>query len=114
MTNDITLRDQLWRRLQGDEWESFDALPAPVRKRLQEHAYDAWAVNALALWRHFRRQLASTERATRRLLRYLDECEARERADFDAAYRARHGRPLPHVAAAATTLRVAATKKGRP
>jgi hypothetical protein len=53
----------------------------------------------------FRRQTASSERAERRLLRYLDECEAMERAAADASYRQACGVPLPHIAAAATVLR---------
>jgi hypothetical protein len=58
---------------------------------MQEHAYDAWAVNALMLWRTFRRRLASSAGAERRLLRYLDACEALERTAFAEA----HERALP-------------------
>jgi hypothetical protein len=103
--NDITLRQGHWRRWPGDEWDCFDALPPTVRQRLQQHAYDPWAVNALKLWLLFRRQTGSSQRAERRLLRHLDACEAQERALFAQEYAARHGRPLPHEAAAATVLR---------
>lgn len=105
--NDVTLRGQIWRRFDGDDWAAFDALPPSVRRRLHEHAYDAWTVNALMLWRIFRRQLASSARAERRLLRYLDECEEIERETFAKAYRAALGVCLPHVAAGATVQRYA-------
>jgi hypothetical protein len=103
--NDNTIREQIWRRHPGDDWAAFDALPPAIRRRLQAHAYDAWAVNALMLWRAFRRKYASSARAERRLLRYLDECEALERQAFAEAHRAGHGLPLPHVAAGASVLR---------
>jgi len=103
--NDVTARDAMWRRLGGDDWAAFDALPAPARQRLHEHAYDAWAVNALALWRTFHRRHASTGRALNTLLRYLNECEALERAAFAVSYLQSHGSPLPHVAARASVLR---------
>ena len=102
-TNDITVREAIWRRFDGDDWAAFDALPPAIRRRLYEHAYDAWAVNALILWRGFRRQTGSSARAERRLLRYLDTCEALERQAFAAA----QGEVLPHVAAGATVLRYA-------
>jgi hypothetical protein len=103
--NDITLRQDHWRRWPGDEWDCFDALPPAVRQRLQQHAYDPWAVNALKLWQLFRRQTGSSQRAERRLLRHLEACEAQERALFAQGYAAKHGQPLPHEAAAATVLR---------
>ena len=105
MPNDITARETLWRRHPGDDWAAFDALPPAIRRRLQSHAYDAWAVNALMLWRAFRRKAASSVRAERRLLRYLDECEALERDAFAAAHRQRCGLALAHVAAGASVLR---------
>ncbi|MFC3127119.1 DUF6525 family protein [Pseudoroseomonas globiformis] len=103
--NNVTLRQEHWRRWPGDEWACFDALPAGIRQRLQQHAYDPWAVNALKLWRLFRRQTGSSQRAERRLLRYLDQCEAQERSLFAAAYAGRHSQPLPHDAAGASILR---------
>jgi hypothetical protein len=103
--NDVTLREGHWQRWPGDEWACFDALPPGVRHRLQQHAYDPWAVNALKLWQLFRRQTGSSQRAERRMLRYLDACEAQERSLFAEAYTDRHNHPLPHVAAAATVLR---------
>ncbi len=105
--NDVTERAALWRRLAGDDWAAFDALPPAIRRRIGEHAYDPWAVNALALWRTFLRQTGSRARAERRLLRHIEACEALERADFDAAHRRRHGTPLPHEAARASVLRYA-------
>lgn len=108
-TNDVTPRPQLWRRYDGDDWAAFDALPPAIRRRLHEHAYDAWAVNALMLWKSFRRQCASSRRAERRLLRWLDACEAAERAAFAEEQRRLHGTALPHLAAAATVLRYAAS-----
>ena len=111
--NDVSPRQGMWRRWPGDDWSALEALPVAVRRRIQEHAYDAWSVNALMLWRAFRRQTASSARAERRLLRYLDECEAMERAAADAAHRERYGMPLPHVAASASVLRArAANRKG--
>ncbi|HWX46905.1 MAG TPA: DUF6525 family protein [Roseomonas sp.] len=103
--NDITLRQDHWRRWSGDEWACFDALPPAVRQRLQQHAYDPWAVNTLKLWRMFLRQTGSSARAERRLLRHLDACEAQERALFAQDYVSRHRQPLPHLAAGATVLR---------
>ena len=103
--NDETVRAAIWRRFEGDDWEAYDALPPVIRQRIQCHAYDAWSVNALMLWRLFRRQTACSQRAQRRLLRILDECEAMEREAFAEAYRRRHGLPLPHVTAGATVMR---------
>jgi len=103
--NDCTARDAIWRRYQGDDWAAFDALPPAVRRRLQEHAYDAWSVNALMLWRGFRRKLACSATAERRLLRYLDTCEALECAAFAETYRASCGNTLPHLEARASVLR---------
>lgn len=104
-SNDVTARELVWRRYAGDDWAAFDALPLGVRRRMQEHAYDAWAVNALMLWRMFRRQTASSARAERRMLRYLDECETLERQAFADAHRRRHGDPLPHDGACVTVMR---------
>lgn len=103
--NDVTVRPEIWRRFDGDDWAAFDALPRRVRERLHEHAYDAWSVNALMLWRSFRRKHASSARGETTLLRYLDQCESMERAEYDARHRSRYGETLPHVAAAATVLR---------
>jgi hypothetical protein len=66
MSNDATNREQRWRRHDGDCWACFDALPPAVRWRMQQNAYDVWSVNALMLWRSFRRQLASSHKAERR------------------------------------------------
>lgn len=103
--NDGTIRARIWRRHPGDDWAAFDALPASVRARMRGNAYDPWSVNALVLWRAFRRATGSSQRAERRLLRYLDACEALEREAFDREHRARHGTPLPHVAAGASIAR---------
>jgi hypothetical protein len=102
--NDVTERERLWQRFAGDEWACFDALPPALRRRMHEHAYDAWAVNALRVWRAERRRIGSA-RAERRLLRWLDECEALERAAFAEAYARRYAASLPHEAAGATILR---------
>ena len=104
-SNDHTARERMWRRFGGDGWTSFDRLPPAIRRRLTEHAYDAWAVNALMLWRRFRRSRASALQAERALLRYLDECEVLERVAFAESYLRRHDTTLPHVAAGATVLR---------
>lgn len=107
MTNDVTFRAQFWRRLEGDRWAAFDALPPAIRRHLHEHAYDPWAENALALWRSFRRQAGCPRRAERRMLRHMRDCEAQELADFAAAWQARHRTPYPHLAAGASVLRYA-------
>lgn len=112
MVNDRTVRADIWTRFDGDDWAAFDALPAPIRQRLHEHAYDAWAVNALMLWKSFRRRHASSARAVRTLLNYLDECEMLERAAFDARHRTDFGAPLPHVAAGGSVLRYARAQAG--
>lgn len=106
-SNDVTVRERIWHRFPGDDWAAFEALPPAVRRRMQEHAYDAWAVNALILWRMFRRQTGSSARAERRLLRYLDACEALEREAFAEAYLRQCGVLLPHRAAAVGVQRYA-------
>ena len=111
---DGTVREAIWRRFDGDIWAAYDALPPSVRGRIQCHAYDAWSVNALILWRRFRRQTASSQRAERRLLRHLDECEALEREAFAEAYALLHGTPLPHIAAGASVLRYDARARRAP
>lgn len=98
--NDGTCRKALWKRLEGDSWEAFDALPRSIRLRLTEHVYDAWSVNTLALWQHYKRVHGANERAERALIRYLDYCERLEQQ----AFAERHG-ALPHQAAGATPLR---------
>lgn len=102
--NDVTAREARWRRFAGDDWACFDALPAAVRSRLRNHAYDAWSVNALRLWRALRRERGA-ERAERALLLHIERCEAEERALFAEAYRSATGAALPHDAAGATVLR---------
>jgi hypothetical protein len=109
--NDNTVRETIWRRFEGDIWAAYDALPPSIRARIQCHAYDAWSVNALILWRRFRRQTASSQRAERRLLRHLDECEALEREAFADAHARRHGTTLPHLAANASVLRYGAVQR---
>lgn len=103
--NDVTSRDGMWRRFEGDEWAAFDGLPPAVRRRLHEHAYDAWAVNAAIRLRQLRFKKASSSRAEMSMMRFIDECERLEREAFDAEHRARHGVPLPHVTAKATVQR---------
>jgi hypothetical protein len=104
-SNDGTVREAIWRRFPGEEWAAYDALPVGVRRRIQENAYDPWSVNALILWRAFRRETGSSARAERRLLRYLDECEALERTAFADAFVRAYGTRLPHNAAQVGVLR---------
>ena len=111
--NDRTARDAVWRRHDGDDWDAFDALPAPVRRRLAEHAYDPWSVNALVLWRRYRRLHPTPERAHRALVRYLDHCERLERGMFSEEHRKVHGWTLPHVAASATVMRSSSRQPDR-
>ncbi len=108
--NDVTTREGMWRRFGGDDWACFDALPPAIRERIQEHAYDAWSVNALMLWRMFRRKRGCSASAQRSLLRYLDHCEQLELIEFANVHRREHGLPLPHEAARATVLRYRATR----
>ena len=70
--NDQTPRRAIWMRHDGDDWASFDSLPRSIRRRLMEHAYDAWSVNTLMLWHHYKRVHGNTPRAERALSRYLD------------------------------------------
>ncbi len=107
-SNDKTIRDIIWRRYDGDAWSAFDQLPVAIRRRLNEHAYDPWTVNALMLWRHYRRIHPTAERAQRAMLRYLDHCERLERGAFAEDYAQRHGAALPHEAAGVTVLRYGA------
>ncbi|GBR48401.1 DUF6525 family protein [Neokomagataea thailandica] len=103
--NDRTFRDQIWQRFDGDAWEAFDQLPPSIRQRLAEHVYDAWSVNALMLWKHYKRIYGRTQRAERALMRYLDYCERLERQDFATRYAAQYGIPYPHDAAKVSVLR---------
>ncbi|GBQ92413.1 hypothetical protein AA23498_1447 [Acetobacter nitrogenifigens DSM 23921 = NBRC 105050] len=105
-SNERTLRGEMWRRYEGDDWDAFDALPCAVRRRLNEHSYDAWAVNVLMLWRHYKRQYGRTPRAERALIRYLDYCERLERQAFAERHAERFGYPLAHDAARASVLRL--------
>lgn len=98
--NDGTCRKTLWKRLAGDSWAAFDALPRAIRLRLTEHVYDAWSVNTLALWQHYKKIHGANARAERALIRYLDYCERLEQQ----AFAERHG-ALPHQTAGATPLR---------
>lgn len=41
----------IWRRRAGDDRAAFDRLPPAMRQRLAEHAFDAWSVTVLMLWR---------------------------------------------------------------
>ncbi len=104
-SNDGTIRAEIWRRYEGDEWAAFDQLPVAIRRRLNEHAYEPWSVNSLMLWRHYRRLHAMPDRAERALLRYLDYCERLERRAFAEDYAQRHGAALAHEAAGASVLR---------
>lgn len=113
-SNDVTERPRIWRRFEGDDWKAFDALPPAVRHRMHEHAYDAWTVNALILWRRFRRQTASSARGLRRLLNHLDDCEALEFEAFADGYARQWGAVLPHRAARATILRYHAAGQAEP
>lgn len=70
--NDRTVRDEIWHRFHGNEWDAFDQLPLCIRQRLAEHAYDAWSVNALVLWKHYKRVHGPNGRADRALIRYHD------------------------------------------
>ena len=98
-SNDGTVREAIWRRYEGDDWAAFDKLPAAIRGRLREQAYDARSVNALMLWRHYRLIHPTPERAERALLRYFDHCERLERQAFSADFSRRYGADLPHEAA---------------
>ncbi len=106
-SNDGTVREAIWRRYEGDDWAAFDKLPAAIRGRLREHAYDAWSVNALMLWRHYRLIHPTPERAERALLRYFDHCERLERRAFSADFSRKYGAVLPHEAAQVPVLRYA-------
>ena len=103
--NERTLRHEIWRRYTGDDWAAFDALPATIRRRVTEHAYDAWSVNVMMLWQHYKRVYGRTARAERALIRYLDYCERLEREAFASRYSAAYNADLPHDAARASILR---------
>lgn len=107
-SNERTLRHEIWHRHTGDEWSAFEQLPPSIRQRLREHAYDAWSVNALILWRHYKRVHGPNRRAERALIRYLDYCERLERDAFATRYHNSYGTPLPHDAAVASILRYTA------
>ena len=116
-SNDVTVRPVIWWRYAGDDWAAYDQLPPAIRRRLTEHAYDAWSVNALILWRRYRRLHPTEQRAERALLRYLDHCERLERRAFATDHLRRHGDLLPHDAARVTVLRydvaLAGARRGR-
>ncbi|MFT8549872.1 DUF6525 family protein [Acetobacter okinawensis] len=104
-TNERTLRHEVWRRYDGNDWQAFDALPPSIRLRVSQHSYDAWSVNVLMLWRHYKRSYGRTVRAEKALIRYLDYCERLERDVFAAHYGERYGMELPHLAAQGTVQR---------
>ena len=106
--NERTSRHEIWQRFSGDDWAAFDALPATVRQRVADHAYDAWSVNVMILWQRYKRLYGRTPRAERALIRYLDYCERLEREAFAQRYAQTHGGVLPHDAAAGTVLRARA------
>ncbi|MBO1325251.1 hypothetical protein K2X14_08010 [Acetobacter sp. TBRC 12305] len=103
--NERTLRNEMWRRYAGDDWAAFDTLPGTIRKRVAVHAYDAWSVNVMMLWQHYKRLYGRTARAERALIRYLDYCERLEREAFASRYSEVYGIALPHDAARVTVLR---------
>ncbi|QDH16987.1 DUF6525 family protein [Swingsia samuiensis] len=103
--NDQTLRHEIWRRYTGNEWDAFDALPASIKQRVNDHAYNAWSVNVLMLWKHYKRIYGRTVRAEKALIRYLDYCERLERKAFAEHYYQACGDAYPHDAAQATVLR---------
>ena len=79
--NDVTAREAMWRRIAGDDWASFDALPPAIRRRLHEHAYDAWSVNALRPYESAAlRAFARYERLTRWLLALARRPKVRRQA----------------------------------
>lgn len=104
-SNERTVRHEIWHRFEGDDWSAFDKLPPAIRQRLHEHSYDAWSVNALKLWNHYKRIYGANARAERALIRYLDYCERLEREAFAARYAKCYGSALPHDAAQSTILR---------
>lgn len=104
-TNERTLRHEVWRRYDGNDWQAFDALPPGIRQRVTQHSYDAWSVNVLMLWQHYKRTYGRTLRAEKALIRYLDYCERLERDVFATRYGEQYGMPLPHVAAGGTVQR---------
>ncbi|MCQ8241123.1 DUF6525 family protein [Rhizosaccharibacter radicis] len=106
--NDRGERARHWRRFAGDDWNSFDSLPPVIRRRLCDHAYDAWSVNALMVWQRYRRHLGDEGRAERAMLRYLDHLERQERRLFAASQNMPGGAVLPHDRAAASVLRATA------
>ncbi|MBS1000567.1 hypothetical protein JK169_05960 [Acetobacter persici] len=110
-SNERTLRNAMWRRYTGDDWQAFDQLPPLVRQRVAEHAYDAWSVNVLMLWKHYKRTYGNTLRGQRALIRYLDYCERLEREAFASHYSDQYGTMLPHDAASATLLRTCTTSR---
>ncbi|GBQ47036.1 MULTISPECIES: DUF6525 family protein [Komagataeibacter] len=103
--NERTLRHEMWRRYAGDDWAAFDALPAAIRQRIAAHAYDAWSVNVMMLWQHYKRLYGRTMRAERALIRYLDYCERLEREAFASRYSEVYGMVLPHDAACVSVQR---------
>lgn len=105
VSNERTLRHEMWRRYNGDDWQAFDQLPTLVRQRVANHAYDAWSVNVLILWKHYKRTYGNTLRGQRALIRYLDYCERLEREAFSAQYADHYGTLLPHDAASVSILR---------
>ncbi|GAN68769.1 DUF6525 family protein [Acetobacter orleanensis] len=104
-SNERTLRHEMWRRYNGDDWQAFDQLPPLVRQRVATHAYDAWSVNVLILWKHYKRTYGNTLRGQRALIRYLDYCERLERDAFAEHYTHQYGTMLPHDAACVSVLR---------
>lgn len=105
-SNERTLRHEIWRRYKGMTGRRLTSSPL-VRQRVTTHAYDAWSVNVLILWKHYKRTYGNTLRGQRALIRYLDYCERLEREAFAEHYKSHYGTLLPHDAACASILRPA-------
>ncbi len=104
MSSNTTGGGRLVHRPLGFSMECLDRLPERLRRRVNEAAIALDPVQLLGLYQQWS-FLGDADAAERQLLDALDRTEALELARFAAAYSARHGVVLPHVAAGASTLR---------
>lgn len=95
------------------EWGAYDSLPSSVRRGLQSMHMPYAAMDVLAVF-HAEIRERGVIGATDAVRLGIAWNEAVEIANFSRAHKAKHGTPLPHVAAGATICRPDSAVRRRP
>lgn len=96
-------------KLKGDAWRAFDALPAEVRRALQESLVDWCPLRAQEWHQHLlRKERLKPAKAARHLVRTIRRMDHAEVAAFARAW-PKGAREYPHLAAEATIQRYTGT-----